>query len=329
MIKPFRERDPRQLALWGSLVVAVMVALSLLLPQAIFYLRTTTYQAAFANAAGLQVGDPVYIAGVASGKVTDLELAGDRVLVGFRMASDRRVGPDSEAGIKIQTVLGKRYLDLKSLGEGELDPDTPIPLGRTEVPFSLDDLSRASAETTEEIDLAALKNLMRTLEKDSPDPELVGDAFDGIAKATEVFTKHSDEFKGLLRGAQRVTTGLLDQKDTLIQLLGDADLVAGAIAERRDAIGSLITDVANLSKLVAQFLDTNKPVIESLISRLEVVTQTLKATQRDFNATLKQFSGTVRYVSNITGSGAWGDVGAPVAGPIPDNLLCAARVVRC
>lgn len=329
MRKPFRERDPRRLALWGTVAVAVAVALSLLLPQAIFYLRTATYSAEFENAAGLQAGGPVYIAGVISGKVTDLELLGDRVLVKFRMDTSRELGAETTAGVKIQTVLGKRYLDLEPAGEGQLDSDIPIPLGRTEVPFSLDELSRAAAKTSEEIDLDALKGLMRSLQKDSPDAELVGQAFDGIAKAAAVFTKHSDQFRGLLRGAQRVTTGLLDQQDMLVQLLGDADLVAEAIAGRRDAIGRLINDVAALSKMLAQFLDTNEPMITSLIGGLEVVTKTLRATQQDFNSTLRQFSASVRYFSNITGSGPWGDVGAPVAGPLPDNLLCVARLVRC
>lgn len=329
MRKPFRERDPRQLALWGTVITAIAVTLSLVVPQAVFYLRTSTYSAEFENAAGLAEGDPVFIAGVPAGKVTGLELAGDRIHVEFRMDSAKELGDRTEAGIKIQTVLGKRYLDLRPAGSGELDPDRPIPLDRTEVPFSLDDLSRAAAGTTEEIDLDALKALMRTLEKDSPDPKLVGEAFDGIARATAVFTKHSDQFTGLLRGAQQVTKSLLDQKDTLVQLLGDADLVAGTIAARRDAIGTLISDVASLSRTLAQFLDSNEPVIRSLIGRLEVVTTTLKATQRDFNETLRQFSGTVRYISNVTGSGAWGDVSAPVAGPIPDNLLCVARVVSC
>ncbi|MGH3519912.1 MAG: MCE family protein [Haloechinothrix sp.] len=326
---PFRERDPRQLALWGTIALAVVVAASLLLPQAIFYLRTATYSAEFENAAGLQAGDPVYIAGVASGKVTDIELAGEKVLVNFRMDTGRNLGADTEAGVKIQTVLGKRYLDLRPAGEGQLDPDIPIPLSRTEVPFSLDDLSRAAAETSEEIDLDALKSLMRTLQQDSPDPELVGKAFDGIAKASAVFTKHSDQFTGLLRSAQSVTKGLLDQKDTLVRLLGDADLVATTLAQRRDAIGRMINDIADLSTLMAEFLDTNKPVIESLIGRLEVITKTLRATQQDFNETLRQFTASTRYFSNVTGQGRWADVGAPVAGPIPDNVLCVAQLVRC
>lgn len=324
---PFRERDPRTLAIVGSITIAVVIAASLLLPQAIFYAKTTTFSAEFENAAGLQTGDPVYIAGVPSGRVTTIELAGDRALVGFRMDTQRELGADTTAGVKIQTVLGKRYLDLVSRGGGELDPDRPIPMDRTSVPFSLDDLSRAAAEATEEIDLDALRALMDTLEHDSPDPRLTGEALEGIARATKVFNNHSAKFKETIRGAQQVTKSLLEQSDTLVRLLGDADLIATTLAKRREAIGAMITDVTNLSKQLASFLDENRPVIESMLGRLDSITATLKKTQKDFNATLKQFAPASRYIANNFGHGPWGDVVGPAA-IVPDNVLCVAGLVN-
>lgn len=324
---PFRERDPRTLAIWGTLALVVAVAASLIVPQLIFYSRTGSYSAEFANTAGLRVGDPVSIAGVPSGRVTDIELAGDRVLVSFRLDRSRDLGAATTAGVRVHTVLGKRYLDLKSRGEGELDSDQPIPLSRTEVPFTLDDLSRAADKTSEEIDLQALKKLMSTIVEDSPEPVVTGRALDGITKATKVFNRHSDSFKALLRGTQRVTGSLLEQSDTLVKVLGDADLIADTLAKRRDAISALIADVAKLSKRLSAFLDTNRPQIEPLMRRLDVITSSMKATQSEFNATLKQFAPTTRYLANIGGQGPWGDTWAP-ASIMPDNLLCTAGLVR-
>ncbi|GAA5119602.1 MCE family protein [Haloechinothrix salitolerans] len=324
---PFRERDPRKLAIIGTLVVALVAASSLLLPQAVFYARTTHYSAEFANAAGLRTGDPVYIAGVPSGRVSTIELAGTHALVGFRMESDRTLGEQTTAGIKIQTVLGKRYLDLVPRGGGELDPDTPIPVARTSVPFSLDDLSRSAAKATEEIDLDALRGLLDTLEQDSPDPQLAGQALDGIARASKVFVKHDKAFTDLIDGAEQVTTGLLEQKDTLVSLLGDADLIASTLSRRSAAIGTLISDIAALSRQLESFLDVNRPRIESLLTRLTTITKTLKKTQRDFNATLTQFAPASRYISNTFGHGPWGDVVGPAA-IVPDNVLCLSGVVR-
>lgn len=323
---PFRERDPRTLAIVGVIVLVVVVTASLLLPQVVFRARTTTYQAEFANAAGLRTGDPVYIAGVPSGRVSEIELAGDRALVSFRMNDSRELGVSTTAGVRIRTVLGKRFLDVKPAGGGELNPDQPIPLSRTSVPFSLDDLSRSAAKATDEIDLDALRGLLSTLQTDSPDPQLVGDALDGVVRATKVFNKHSAKFKALITGANQVTEGLLEQKATLVKLLGDADLIASTLARRKEAIGQLIADVAALSKELSSFLDQNRPAVDSLITRLDTITATLKATQKDFNATLKQFAPASRYIANNFGTGPWGDVVGPAA-IIPDNVLCVAGLV--
>lgn len=323
---PFRERDPRTLAIVGTIILVVVVTASLLLPQIIFRARTTTYSAEFANAAGLRTGDPVYIKGVPSGRVSEIELAGDRALVSFRLDNSRELGVSTTAGVRIRTVLGKRYLDLKPAGGGELDPDSPIPLSRTEVPFSLDDLSRSAAKATDEIDLDALRKLLSSLQQDAPDPELAGAALDGVVRATKVFNKHTAKFKALITGANQVTEGLLEQKATLVKLLSDADLIAGTLSRRKEAIGQLIADVAALSKELSSFLDQNRPEIDKLIVRLDTITATLNATQKDFNATLKQFAPASRYIANNTGYGPWADVVGPAA-IVPDNILCLVQAV--
>lgn len=324
---PFRERDPRTLAIVGTVVIVAVIAASLLAPQLIFRLQTTTYTAEFGNAAGLLPGDPVVISGVSAGRVTDIELAGRKVLVTFRMKSSQKFGEASTIGIKIKTILGKRYLDLIPRGDGEKDPDRVIPLSQTSVPFSLDDLSRSAAKATEEIDMDALKALMKSLAEDTPDAEITGRALDGVIRATQVFNKHAETFKAMIRGAQQATKGLLEQKDTLLQLLADTDTVMSTLAQRREAIGTVIADVTNLSRVLANFLDTNRPQISSLLGKLGTITKTLKRTQKDFNETLRQFGPAARYLANTTGHGPWADVGAP-AFIVPDNILCAAGIVR-
>lgn len=324
---PFRERDPQMLAIVGVIVIVAVIVASLLAPQLIFRLQTTTYTAEFGNAAGLLPGDPVVISGVTAGRVSDIELDGRKVLVSFRIKSARKFGEASTIGIKIKTILGKRYLDLIPLGDTEMDPDRVIPLSQTSVPFSLDDLSRSAAKATEEIDLQALKALMDSLAEDTPDAELTGRALNGVVRATQVFNQHAQTFKAMIRGAQQATKGLLEQKDTLIQLLGDTDAVMSTLAQRREAIGTMIADVTNLSRVLASFLDTNRPQISSLLRRLDTVTKTLKRTQKDFNETLRQFGPAARYMANTMGHGPWADVGAP-AFIVPDNILCAANIVR-
>ncbi|SNR48245.1 phospholipid/cholesterol/gamma-HCH transport system substrate-binding protein [Haloechinothrix alba] len=324
---PFRERDPRVLAAVGSVLLVAIVASSLLLPQAIFYSRTSDYSAELENATGLAPDDPVYVAGVRAGRVSDIEIAGDRAVVHFRMDDGKRVGEDSTASVKIKTVLGQRYLDIASKGEGTLDPSDTIPLSRTSVLYTLDELSRSAKHSAEELDLGTLRELMASLEQDTPDGELLGEALDGVSATAEMFTRHSDQFQALLSGTREVTDSILEQSDTLVTLLGDADLVADVLAQRKETISRLIQDISALSRDLENFVDTNRPEIDNVLERMDTITRTLSETQDEFDEMLRQFAPTTRYIANTFGQGPWGDVAGP-AGPLPDNILCLAGLLE-
>ncbi|MBA0127336.1 MCE family protein [Haloechinothrix sp. YIM 98757] len=324
---PFRERDPRVLAAVGTVLLVAIVASSLLLPQAIFYSRTSDYSAELENAAGLAPDDPVYVAGVRAGRVSDIEIAGDRAVVHFRMDDGKRVGEDSTASVKIKTVLGQRYLDVASKGEGTLDPSDTIPLSRTSVLYTLDELSRSAKHSAEELDLGTLRELMASLEQDTPDGELLGQALDGVSATAEMFTRHSDQFQALLSGTREVTDSILEQSDTLVTLLGDADLVADVLAQRKETISRLIRDISALSRDLENFVDTNRPEIDNVLERMDTITRTLSETQDEFDEMLRQFAPTTRYIANTFGQGPWGDVAGP-AGPLPDNILCLAGLLE-
>ncbi|RZS31225.1 phospholipid/cholesterol/gamma-HCH transport system substrate-binding protein [Herbihabitans rhizosphaerae] len=327
MTRPFRERDPLKLTIAGLLVGTLLVAGSLVVPQAFFYARTTDYAAELANAAGLQVDDQVHIAGVPAGRVTELGLAGDRVLVRFRLNRDQPLGEATRAAVKIQTILGKRYLSVEPAGGGRLDGDRPIPLARTSVPYSLQDLAGSAEKTTAELDLERLRTLVRTLRAEAPDPRLTGEALRGVTAVSEVFTKHSKQFGEVLAGAQKVTDTLLSQQGTLVTLLGDANIVASTLAEHRGVIRALINDVNAMSRQLIDFLRVNKPVIDPLVRRFDVITASLVANEQALSRTLNVLAPGARYLANATGNGPWLDVTAP-AGPIPDNALCAVGLVK-
>jgi len=114
---------------------------------------------------------------------------------------------------------------------------------------------------------------------------------------------------------------------TLVSLLGDAGLVAQMLNQRRQVIRSMITDLAALTAQVSQFLRTNGPAVNQLLTRLHSITALLAQNDQALGATLTQLAPTVRYLANATGNGPWGDVSGP-AGPLPDNLLCVAALVK-
>ena len=89
-----------------------------------------TYKAAFSEGGGVKPNDEVRIAGVRVGKVTAVDLDGNKVIVTFKVDTPSKFGPDTEAEIKVKTLLGAMFVALKPEGAGQLkegldDPGVP------------------------------------------------------------------------------------------------------------------------------------------------------------------------------------------------------------
>jgi phospholipid/cholesterol/gamma-HCH transport system substrate-binding protein len=329
----FLKREKRQggssmaRGMMGALALVVIAIVAVAGPQVVFYLRTGNYSANFANASGLATGDQVYVAGVAAGRVTGVDLAGDHVRVSFRLDHAQSLGDRTTAGIKVATLLGRRYLSLVPGGSGSLD-DGVIPINRTSVPYTLDDLSRATTSTTDQLDLPGLQRMLATIVEATPtDNTVVNQTLTGVSAVAAIVSQREGQINALLAGAQTVTNSLLQQQTTLVALLGDASLVAQMLSQRRQVIRAMITDLATLTAQVSQFLNTNGPAVNQLLTRLHTITVLLAQNDQALSSTLTQFAPVVRYLANATGNGPWGDVSGPV-GPLPDNLLCVAALIK-
>jgi phospholipid/cholesterol/gamma-HCH transport system substrate-binding protein len=327
MRTPFRHRDPARLAGGGIGLLLVTLALTIGLPQLVFYGRTAGYSAELANAAGLRADDQVLIAGVPAGRVAAITLAGDRVRIGFRLDRDQPLGTATTAAVKIQTVLGKRYLDVHPAGGQPLAPGGTIPLARTSVPYSLDDLGRSAAATTQGLDLGGLRTMITTLQANAPDARLAGEALQGVGAAAAVFDKYSRQLQDLLAGAKAVTGTLAGQQDSLVRLLGDTDLITSALVRRKDTLNTLISQVSATSGSIRSFLDTNRPLLDPLLDRLDRALRVLTDNRAQLDRTVEELAPTGRYLANATGNGPWLDTLGP-AGPVPDNVLCLAGLVK-
>ncbi len=313
-------------------VICVFVAVATVLaalfgPPLVRDAKTHEYHAIVANATGLQPTDPVNVAGVPSGTVTSLAVHGNTVDVAFRLDDGVTLGEASTAAIKILTVLGRRSLDVIPVGTSRLRPGSAIPLDRTSVPFTLDDLGRGAASTSKNLDVGQLRTMIATIAQVTPkDPKLIGQALDGATQVSATINRNADAIGQILTAAQATTQTLLDEKDTLVTLLGNADLVVSTLAQRRAVISSLIADVNHLVASAREFLGTNQTLIDSVLTKLDAVTGVLTANEKTITTLLDNFAPSVRYVTNATGNGNWLDINSP-ATLIPDNALCAVGLV--
>ena len=122
-----------------------------------------TFYAAFTESGGLKANDEVRVAGVRVGKVDEVVLEDGEVRVAFKVQRGVDLGKDSEANIKVKTLLGAMYLDLRSVGSGELDEGSMIPVERTTSPYDVVEAFSGLADTSSRIDTKQLKESLNTL----------------------------------------------------------------------------------------------------------------------------------------------------------------------
>src|SRR5690606_23718819 len=142
----------RSLISWGVplLALALIAVLSFTVAP---WRSADEYAAEFTTGRGLYAGDDVRIMGVRVGQITKIEPRGDRVLVRFEIASDRRIPADAQAAIMAPTLVSARFVQLTPAHTGgpELPVGETIPVERTAVPVEWDEITEQLARLTTEL----------------------------------------------------------------------------------------------------------------------------------------------------------------------------------
>src|SRR3954468_3821866 len=217
--KPFRDRNPVIIGAISLTVIAVLVFLAFNAQSLPLIGGGTVYKAQFSEAAGLQPDDPVRVAGVKVGKVESLALEHGAVLVEFRV-KDTFVGDRSEAAIKIETVLGAKYLALVPRGQGELDPDSPIPLDRTASPYDVVQAFADLSTTIDQVDTSQLASSFEVLSQTfSNTPDDVRTSLEGLSRLSETIASRDTQLQQLLAATKSVTQVLADRHGEFTKLI--------------------------------------------------------------------------------------------------------------
>lgn len=319
----------------GTVAALVGLLLAVALPHGWYLFRTDAYTAQFANAAGLTPGDPVLVAGVPTGKVESVDFAGDHVDVEFRLDDDRPLGSQTTAGIKLATILGKRYMEVDPAGGGAVGPDDTIPLARTTVPYSLDESAAAASNTAQNLDVDAVQKMVGTIKDTLPDDsETMRRAVTGVGAVAESINQDSEQINRLLDAGKALTGLLAEQDATLDSVSSDARTILQTLADRRHAISRLTTDLRTILSAadeVTAKADAGGPNgsdgLEQTVDDLHSVLDTLQQNGGRIDEIFRRLPPLVRSVVDASGNGDWVDVSAP-AGPIPDTLLCVFGVMK-
>ncbi|MGY1802022.1 MCE family protein [Blastococcus sp. SYSU D00922] len=305
--KPFRDRNPVTIGAISLSVIALLLFLAFNAQSLPLIGGGTVYKAQFSEAAGLQPDDVVRVAGVKVGTVENLTLEDGAVLVEFRV-DDAFVGDRSEAAIKIETVLGAKYLALVPRGSGELDPDQPIPLERTASPYDVVEAFADLSTTVEELDTEQLASSFEVLaETFAETPDEVRTSLQGLARLSDTIASRDQQLQELLSATRQVTQVLADRNGEFTQLILDSNTLLTEVQERRALIDSILTNVQDLAEQLSGLVADNREALTPTLQQLSTVTDILSRNRAALAETVNNFAPFVRVFANTLGNGRWFD----------------------
>jgi phospholipid/cholesterol/gamma-HCH transport system substrate-binding protein len=320
-MKPIGERSPVAVGVAGLAILAVIALAAFFSSDLPVIGGGTTYTADFTEAAGLQPGNAVRIAGVTVGRVTGVSLDGNRVLVAFKVKG-AWVGDRSTVAIDIQTLLGDKYLAVDPLGPAAQDPGATIPAGRTTSPY---DVTQAFNGLGQDISQINTQQLARSLDTIATtfrnSPPYVAAALHGLAALSSSIASRDAEITSLLAGTNKVS-GELSSQDTRFQaLLTDGNLLLSELKARQDAIHALLIGTQQLSVQLSGLVSDDSSSLEPALSALNQVTSVLAANQASLGRALALAGPYYRLLGNTLGNGRWFDV--YLCGLVPKSYLPA------
>lgn len=323
MLKRLRRpvEDYNKLLLGAITLVLIVAICAVIIGLGHFSLGKSKYRGEFAQAAQINAGDQVTVAGISVGEVSGVQLAGDRVVVDFTTRKNLHMGAQTRAAIKLTTLLGRRYLELSPAGDGALDHHT-IPLQNTSVPYNLQETLADATTTFEQVDANRVADSMTALSQGLVGvPEALPQALANITSLAKIVSARRDQIGSLLANVDTVTAMVRDQKASLgVLVLQGRDLLS-EITTRAAAVHRLIDGTTALIKTFKRILG-DEPAIDAMLADLQTFADMAGKNDALLRAFLQSAPVAFRNMANVTGSGTAFDVSLP-GGVLIDSWMCA------
>ena len=319
--KSFLERNQLIIGVIGVVVVLLGSVLAVLLSGGVF---ANTYQvtAVFKDAAGIRSGDDVTVAGLDAGSVGAVRIVDGLVEIELKINSDVEMPADSDASIVVETLLGRKSVQLLAGGSDDMlaEGDT-IPLERTTTPIEIDDLNDASVSLLERSDAEALQQLMTEVTEVTKGKEQeIGTVIDGLADVTAALDSKKEELQRLIESMSTLSTTFASRDDEIVSLIDRYNVVLGNLADRKDDLTSLVVNTDEASHEVADLVKRNRPVLDSTLNALSEALEVVDAHQLDIAATIPYLESAVRGYSSVGYSqgipNRWANIFVQSLGPV-------------
>ncbi len=231
--------------------------------------KGTPLHAAFTDAAGLESGNFVYVAGVRSGSVTGVHMDGDHVTVDFTLRP-AGIPNDSTASIILQNTLGKRALRINpgSSDKGFAKDDT-IPVERTDTPVDFPELGNATVDVLKGSDVKSLNTVTAALADITQGMRTdVGNLIDGLNTVTDAVADRRDDLKTIINQTQTLVDAAADKDHEIVQIVDQFGSTLDQLAKRREDIARLLDNTAGATNTAADLVSDRHQQLDTILNEL-------------------------------------------------------------
>ncbi len=322
---------------WG-LAVMILAAATLVAVDVVRGPATYPLTAVFAKAPGLFPGASVEVLGVPAGTVSSVKNVGDTVVVGMVVDNGRMIPAGATASLASPQLLGEPDIELSPgyTSGPRLAPGATIPMERTSVPVSTDQLLRALERTLQAINPHAVGDLVNNLAQDlQGQGQNLNSLIASAAGTLQLLANKGDDL-GRLNGTLAQLTGSLDSRSAEISsLITNYDTVSGVVAQHNSQLGDAIGQLSGATAQVVGLLSPNLGPLEQDVGTITTTGQTvdrnissvdeiLSQAVALFTAAQKAYDPTYNWL-NLNNQIPGGVTGAYAAGLVRDRLAGVCR----
>ncbi|MBD0020821.1 MCE family protein [Gordonia pseudamarae] len=318
--KSILERDPVKIGIVGTIIIIAITVLAFNYGSLPVVNGGKKYHAQFADASGLHTGDAVQIAGVEVGKVTDISINGTKVDVTFTAdPGDLTLKSETTAQIKVETALGRRFIELVSAGRDPLPAGATIALERTSSGY---DITRSLNEVTDTVaktDKPDLSSALDQLTKlQDALPEDLRSTIDGVRRLSSTVAERDGDLRDLLNNAGTVTDIVAERNQQLVSLLGQGRTLFAALNTRATAIRRVLVQGSEVANALTAIASDNRATLRPALDQLNSVLDTLNANYQNIDRSLAGLERFARQVGEAVSSGPF--FSAMLQNILPANL---------
>ncbi|MEY2451717.1 MAG: phospholipid/cholesterol/gamma-HCH transport system substrate-binding protein [Acidimicrobiaceae bacterium] len=335
-MRSFRDMNPYLVGLVSVLVIGALTGAAF--GVGLFHLLEHTYDVhvEFSDASGLKTGDSVRVAGVKVGRVTDIKA--DRqnglVLVDLVVNTNVHLSTDATADIALETLLGAKYVRLKSplplkkpyLDElPNSDPRRKIPVSRTTTPFDVFKLTRIGTENIKQLDTEELNTFINDLAGVTEGKQQsVADLVTGLDKVSTAINQRNAELGQLLDRADALSQTLADKDTTLVALIDESKKILDLLAGRRDELATALGQGSDAVVQLARIIGVHQQELDRILSTLHPTLEVVANNQEHIDVALA-WLGPGFYQQSLAGRhGPWLDLFIRSLGPDVVQTMCEA-----